>query len=337
VRALALPLTGKQQQGLSKRYTDSVEAYQLYLQGRYHWSSFKPDDMVSSINFYRAALEKDPNYALAYTGMAVSYITIGIYGPLSARVAGPMARDAARKAVDLDDELAEAHVALGVVKLLYEWDWEGARRELKRGIQLDPNTIGHTPYGYYLYTMGQWDEAIAELERTSALSPGWRTANSDVWWALYAARRYDEAAKRCQQAITLDPNDSGAYLVLGQVQVQQRMYKEAIATLQQAVKIDGSDLKIQAELGYAYAMSGDRKKALSIITELKRSSVSLATYLIAEIYVGLGDKDQAFIWLAKAFEDRFAFLSDVRITPQFDSVRSDSRYAALVRGMNLSP
>jgi tetratricopeptide (TPR) repeat protein len=293
--------------------------------------------MVSSINFYRAALEKDPNYALAYTGMAVSYSTIGIYGPLAAREAGPKALDAARKAVDLDDDLAEAHVALGVVKLLYEWDWEGARRELERGIQLDPNTIGHTPYGYYLYTMGRWDEAIAELERTSAMSPGWRTANLDVWWALYAARRFDEAARRCQQAIALDPNDPGAYLVLGQVEVQQHMYKQAIATLQQAVKLDGSDLKTKAELAYAYAISGDHEKAFAILTDLKRSSISLAPYLIAEIYVALGDKDQAFTWLDKAFEDRYAFLSDVRITPQFDSLRSDSRYAALVRRMNLSP
>jgi len=175
------------------------------------------------------------------------------------------------------------------------------------------------------------------LERTNSMSPGWHTANWDVWWALYASRRYDEAARRCQQAIALDPNDSGAYLVLGQVEVQQHMYQQAIATLQQAVKLDGSNLKNQAELAYAYAISGDREKALSIVTELKHSSISLAPYLIAEIYVALGDKDQAFTWLDKAFEDRFAFLSDVRITPQFDSLRSDSRYAALVRRMNLSP
>lgn len=337
VRALALTLTGEEMNGLSKRYTDNVEAYQLYLQGRYLWTTFKPDNLVSSINFYRAALEKDPKYALAYAGIAVSYSTIGIYGPLSAREAGPKASDAALKAVELDDQLAEAHVSLGVVKLFYEWDWEGARRELERGIQLDPNTTGHTPYGYYLATMGRFDEALAELKRTSEMSPGWHIARNDVLMTLYDSRRYDEAEAQCQQAIKLDPNDWGPYLILGQVQAQRRMYKEAIATLQRGLKIDSANLRISAQLGYVYALSGETDRAMAIILQLKKSPASLAPYLIAVIYVGLGDNDQAFAWLDKAYEDRFPFLCDVRISPQFDSLRSDSRYAALVGRMNLSP
>lgn len=333
---LALKLTGEEKKGLSRRYTDNVEAYQLYLQGRYHWSTFKPDNVVSSINYYRAALEKDPKYALAYAGIASSYSVIGIYGPLSAREAGPKAFDAARKAVELDDQLAEAHVALGVEKLLYEWDWEGARRELERGIQLDPNTNGRTPHAYYLYTMGRWDEALAELKRTSESNPGWQGASTDVLWALYAWRHYDEAAERCQSALKLDPNDGGAYWVLGQIQGQKRTYKEATATLQQAFKVDGANLRISADLGYVYALSGEKDRALAIISQLKASPASLAPYLIAEIYVGLGDNDQSFAWLERAYNDHFPFLCDVRITPQFDSLRSDPRYAKLVRRMNLS-
>jgi len=337
VSALALTLSSRQKKGLGKRYTDNVEAYQLYLQGRYHWSTFKTEDVVSSINYYRAALESDPKYALAYAGMAVSYSTIGIYGPLSAREAGRKALDAAEKAVELDDQLAEAHSSLGVVKLLHEWDWEGARQELERAIQLDPNTTGHTPYGYYLSTVGRWDEALVELKRMSEMNPGWPTANWDLWWALYSSRRYDEAANRCQQAIKLNPNDAGAHWILGQVQVQKRMYKEATATFQEGLKIDSSDLRISADLGYVYALSGEKDRAMAIISQLKRSPASLAPYLIAEIYVGLGDNDQAFAWLDKAYEDRFPFLCDVRVTPQFDRLRSDPRYAALLRRMNLSP
>jgi DNA-binding winged helix-turn-helix (wHTH) protein/TolB-like protein/tetratricopeptide (TPR) repeat protein len=337
VSALALTLTGEQKKGLSKRYTDNVAAYQLYLQGRYHWSTFRPADMVSSLNYYRAALDKDPKYALAYAGIAVSYSTIGIYGPLSAREAGAKSLEAARKAVELDDELAEAHVSLGVVKLLYDWDWEGARGELERGIQLDPNTTGHTPYGYYLAMMGKWNESLAELERTSDMSPGWQPASNDVLWTLYASRRYAEAIDRCEQAIKLDPNNGGAHWVLGQLQTQKGMYKEATATLQQALKLDGADLRISADLGYVYALSGETDRAMAIISQMKGSPASLSYYLIAEVYTGLGNKDQAFAWLDKAYEERFPFLCDVRVTPQFDSLRSDPRYVTLVRRMNLSP
>jgi len=336
VGALALRLTGEQQKGLSKRYTDNVEAYQLYLQGRYHWSTFKNDDLLSSINFYRAALEKDPNYALAYTGLAVSYSTIGVYGPLPVREAQPKALEAAQKAVELDDQLAEAHVALGVVKL-FAWDWEGAHREFERGIQLNPSTTGRTPYGYYLYTMGRWDEAIRELKYTTDLNPGWQLASCDLWWALYASRRYDETAEQVQQAIRLDPNDGCARWILGQTQLQKRMYKEAIATLQAAHEIDGKDLKVLADLGYAYAITGDKNGALRVVAELKRSPASIALYLIAEIYAGLGDKNQAFAWLDKAYEERFPFLCDFKVTPQFDDLRSDPRYAQLAQRMNLSP
>jgi tetratricopeptide (TPR) repeat protein len=268
--------------------------------------------------------------------MAVSYSTIGIYGPLSAREAGAKARDAASMAVQLDNELAEAHVALGVVKLLYEWDWEGARLEFERALKLNPNGEGHTPYGYYLYTMGRWDEALAELKRTSDLNPGWQTANWDIWWALYAARRFDQAERNCRQAIKLDPNDEGAYWILGQVQAQQHNYKEAIASFEKAVALNNSNLRYLADLGYARARAGEKNRALEIIAQLKKSPASLAPYSIAEIFVGLGDKDQAFVWLDKAFEERFPFLSDFRVTPQFDELRSDPRYSELAKRMNLS-
>jgi tetratricopeptide (TPR) repeat protein len=193
-----------------------------------------------------------------------------------------------------------------VVKL-FSWDWEGARPELERGIQVNPGTNGHTPYGYYLYTMGRWDEAFRELKYTSDLNPGWQLAACDYWWALYASRRYDEAAQQTQQATRLDPNDICAQWIVGQVQIQKRMYKEAIATFQAARQIDREDLKVLGDLGYAYAVSGEKDKALKIIAELQQSRASLALYLIGEIYAGLGNRDQAFAWLDKAYEARFHF------------------------------
>jgi DNA-binding winged helix-turn-helix (wHTH) protein/TolB-like protein/tetratricopeptide (TPR) repeat protein len=338
-RALAPKLSGEEKQGLSKRYTDNVEAYQLYLQGRYHWSTLRNDDITSSINYYRAALEKDPNYALAYSGMADSYTLIGIYGTLPAREAGSKALEAARKAVELDDQLAQAHIALGVAKMFYDWDWDGARRELERGIQLNPNTDGHTPYGYYLYANGRSEQALAELKRASELAPTWKSASEDVWWMLYAARQYDEAAEQCQRAIKLDPKEAWAYSVLGQTYAQKQMYPEAIENFELGLKTAGEELRprLYGSLGYAFAKSGQQEKALAMIKKLKGSPVPMTPFVIAEVYAGFGDNDQAFAWLDQAYMQHYPFLFDVRVVPQFDPLRSDPRYAALLRRMNLSP
>ncbi len=335
--ALAAKLSGEEKKGLSQRYTDNVEAYQLYLQGRYHWSTFKNDDITSSINYYRAALEKDPNYALAYSGIAGSYTLIGIYGSIPAPEAGAKALEAARKAVELDDQLPQAHVSLGVAKMFYDWDWDGARREFERAIQLNPNTDGHAPYGYYLYANGKSEQALVELKRASELAPTWQNASEDVWWMMYVARHYDEAAEQCQRAIKLDPKEAWAYWVLGQVYAQQQKYGEAIVNLEQALKFSGPEVKprVYASLGYALAKSRQTDRALMMIAELKRSPVPMTPFVIAEVYAGLGDNDQAFASLEQAYVQHYPFIFDLRVVPQFDGLRSDPRYAALLRRMNL--
>lgn len=183
--------------------------------------------------------------------------------------------------------------------------------------------------------MGRYEEAVAEARRTVALNPGWQIAATDVLLALLYWRHYDEAFTEAQQAVTLDPNNAGARWILGQIYGQQRMYKEAIAELQRSLAIGDPNPRAPADLGYVYAVSGEKKKAVAVIAELKKTSSSLTPYLIAEVYAGLGDRDQAFAWLDKAYEDRFPFLCDFRITPQFDSLRDDPRYTALVRKMNL--
>jgi tetratricopeptide (TPR) repeat protein len=328
-------VTDEDRKALSRRATDNVEAYQLYLQGQQRWSTFQPQGIVSSINYYRAALEKDPTYALAYAGMATAYSTIAVYGPLPAREAGAKALDAARHAVALDDRLADAHVALGVSKLLHEWDWDGARLELERAISLDPTTLGHSPYSYYLYTMNRFDEAIAEARRVVAINPGWPIGVADLLSALYFARHYDEAAQEASRAVALDPSDTYPLWILGQIQTQRGHYRDALAVLERSVKGADGNPKMPAELGYTYAVSGDRDRALAIVRQLKSGPASLNLYLIAEIYAGLGDHDQAFAWLDRAYEARFPFLCDFKITPQFDVLNKDPRYDALLRRMHL--
>jgi DNA-binding winged helix-turn-helix (wHTH) protein/TolB-like protein/Flp pilus assembly protein TadD len=336
--ALALKLSGEERKGLSKRYTDNVEAYQLYLNGLYHWRKFKQDDLLTSINYFNAALKIDPNYALAYAGLAKSYNVISIWGPLPAAEVAPKAREAAQKAVELDPDLASAHVALGANKL-FAWDWEGARRELERGIELDPATDGYAPYGYYLQAMGRTEEALVQLRRIKALAPEWQVASNDVLWGLFYARHYDEAIAESRQAISLDPNDGGSYHLLGQAYAQTERYSEAIASFEQGYKVASPDQqpRLLAELGYVQALTGDKGKAAEVISRLKRGPVRLTPFLIAEVYAGLGDNRETFTWLNKACDERVPFLWEVRIMPQFDSIRSDPRYAELLRCINLSP
>jgi len=338
--ALAVKLSGEEKKGLSKRYTESVEAYQLYLKGYHHWSTFGQTELQTSINYYNEALKKDPNYALAYSGIANTYSVIGIYGPLPAGEAMPMSREAAQRALELDENLAEAHVALGAVKIFYEWDWPGAEREFKRALEIDPNNAGaHNLYGYYFQAMGRGDDAVVEMKRAKELAPEWRIPNRDYLLALFSARRYDEAIEQSRQVVRLDPNDYFAYCILGQSLTQQGRYEEAMAELGRSVSVPGQQPSVRAltELGYFYAVTGKKGEALKIIEQLKEKAKPSTPFQVAEVYAGLGDKDQAFAWLDRSSEERFAFTWKIVITPQFDSLRSDPRYVALLRRMNLSP
>jgi DNA-binding winged helix-turn-helix (wHTH) protein/TolB-like protein/tetratricopeptide (TPR) repeat protein len=341
--ALAPRLSGEEKKGLTRRYTDNIEAYQLYLKGRHHWSTFKQSDLLTSINYYNEALKNDPDYALAYVGLANAYSVLGIYGPPTAKEAMPQSRDAAQKALKLDENLAEAHVALGAVKIFYDWDWPGAEREFKRALDLNPNyTDGHSLYGYYLAAMGKLDEAAAEHRRAKELAPEWHIPSRDVLLALFEAGRYDEAIEQCRQTIELDPHEGFAYYILGQSYTQQGRFDEAATELERAIR-EGSvnasgepPPKTLAELGYLYAVTRKKAEALKVITQLQKKPYVWTPFLVAEIYAGLSDKTRAWESLNKAYDERFPFLWRVKIMPQFDRLRLDPEYADLMRRMNLS-
>lgn len=341
--ALAPRLTPEEKRGLSKQYTESAEAYALYLKGRYHWSTFKQDDLVTSINYYKAAIEKDPNFALAYAGLSHSYSVIGIWGPWPTREAMPKAIEAAHKAVELDDELADGHIAVGAAKMFYEWDWPGAERELLRAKQLaraDSNV--YTLYSYYLHAQGRAGEAAEEARRAREVAPLFHVAADDYPWALFLARRYDEAASFCERELKLDPENEDLHVVLGMVHTQQGKYEQAVAELQRGWEIekkknDRGSASSATQLGVAYALMGKRREALRQVAEVEKLPLSWTPFWLAEIYAALGDKDAAFASLEKGYEARCPFLWDVRAYPQFDPLREDPRYAALLRRMNLTP
>jgi len=334
--ALALKLTGEEQKRLTKRYTDNTVAYQLYLKGRYNWNKTTEEGLKKAIDFFNQAIEKDPSYALAYAGLADAYTSLDWYGVLSTKEANPRAKAAAIKALEIDETLAEAHASLAAVRQ-YEWDWAGAEREYQRAIGLNPNyAVAHQWYGVYLAYMGRMDEGIAEMTRAQELDPLSLAINAQLGFLFYLARRYDQAIEQCQRTLEMEPGYEEARIYLAWIYVQKGMYEEAIAQYQ---KLKGDIPDVLAMLGAAYAVSGQRGKARDVLAELKEISQRryVPPVFVAAIYTGLGDKDQAFAWLEKAYEDRDESFVGLKVLPLFDPLRSDQRFADLLRRMGLVP
>jgi eukaryotic-like serine/threonine-protein kinase len=338
---LRLKLTGEERQRLTKVYTENAEAYQLYLKGRYYWNRRTPESLNKSIEYFQQAIDKDPNYALGYAGLADSYSMLGSpVGGVSPREKFPKAKAAALKALELDDTLAEAYAALILVRLRYDWDWLAAEKEIKRAVELNPNySMTHQLYADYLRVMGRPDEAIAEIKRAQELEPLSLNTNAVVGVHLYFARQYDQAIEQCQKTLDLDQNFAPAHLFLGWAYVQKARYEEAIAAVKKATSLSPSEPRSVSALGYAYAMSGQAGEAMNILDQLKELSRRryISPHDRAIIYAGLGEKEQAFAWLDKAYADRSWPLPLLKVDPRFDSLRSDPRFADLVRRIGLAP
>ena len=335
---LRLKLTRADDLQLRKRYTDNVEAYQLYLKGLYEWNKHTQVDVQKSIEYYKQALEKDPNYGLAYSGLAACYGVLG-NNYLPPREAFPMAKAYAAKALVIDDTLAEAHAAVGANNLFFDWDFAEAERELKRAQTLGPNFAGvHQLYGDCLEIKGRFDEAQAQRKRALELDPVSPPQNMVAGCTSYFAGQYDEAIAQLEKTISLEPNYQHAYLWLGQAYEQKEMYRDAIAAFQKGMTNGERNPTLIAALGHAYAMAGERDKALAALAELREISKQhyVIPYLMAVIYLGLGDKEQTFTWLEKAYQDRTSLLIWLKVEPQFKSLRNEPRFQDLLRRVGVA-
>ena len=335
VEKLKLKVSGEEQRP-AKHYTESNEAFQLYLKGRFYWNKRTAEALKKSIEYFNQAIDKDPRFALAYAGLADCYVVPA--NRLPPREAMPKAKAAAMRALELDDTLAEAHASLGRVLAAYDWDWPSAEKEYKRAIELNPRyATAHQWYGGYLAIIGRSDEAIAERKWAVELEPLSPILNFELGLAFYYARDYDQAIEQFQKTLELDQNFPSAHNFLPAAYEQKGMYNEAAAEFNKAIPLTaGSEWTLsKAGLGHLYAVTGKKSKARTVIDELKQASEQeyVPASSIAFIYAGMGEKDEAFAWLDKAYEQRAFQMQWIKLDPRWDSLRSDARFQDLMRRM----
>jgi len=336
---LRLRLTGEQQQRLVKRDTTNPEAYQFYLKGRYYWEKRTAENLKKALDQFQQAADKDPNYALAYVGLADCYLLLEDYVGTPASETYPKAKAFAQRALQLDSSLAEAHTSLAYVYSNL-WQWEQAEEEFERAIKLNPNyPTAHHWYSLYLRNVGRFDEGMAEIKRAHELDPLSLVIGTTLTYAYLVEGDVNSAIAQSKRDIDLDPNFPRAHEYLGLAYLKQGRHSEAIAELQKAVELSGRERWPLRDLGYGYAISGKRAEALAVLKELEGKYQKHETIGqdLAAVYAGLGEKDQAFAWLEKDFQARSGLLARTRWTPPFEYLRSDPRYADLVRRMGLQP
>jgi serine/threonine protein kinase/Flp pilus assembly protein TadD len=333
-------LSGEEQKQLKKRDTSNPEAYQAYIRGRYYWNKRTAENVKKAIEQFQQAADKDPNYALAYVGLADCYVLLIEYAGASTTDTVPKSIALAERALQLDPSLGEAHASLGWCYGAGLWQWGKAESEFKRAIELSPNyPTAHQWYSLVLRDQGRLDEAKFEIKRAQELDPlsliiGQNVAQSYLFFEGNSTRALEEA----KRVVDLDPNYPRGLEVLGWIYLKQGRNSEAIAALQKAVAA-GGDRRIFSSLGYVLAISGKKAEALKLLKEVqaKYERHEVLGKDVAGIYAGLGDKDQVFIWLEKDFQARVGPLSRIRWEPPFESVRSDPRFADLLRRMGLQP
>lgn len=332
-RNLRLKLTGEEKQRLTRSHTASTKAYQFYLKGRYFWYKRTEQDLRKGIEYFNQAIEEDPSYAAAYDGLSDSYALLALRGIVPHQAAFRRAKAAAKKALEIDDSLGEAHASLAHIRL-HEWDWTGLDEEFKRALDLNPgHSIAYHWYSEYLTTMGRADESIEIIQKAMEVDP-----LSPITWVgvagrLYLARRYDEAIKVTREGFEVNPNHFLLHLVLGRAYLQIEMYQEAVAEMQKAVSLSGNSTEALSGLARAYAAAGSRVEARTIIEELIAQSAEhyVSPYSIAKIHASLEDKEQAFTWLEKAYNERHPDFIELKVEPALDYLHDDSRFADLLR------
>lgn len=331
-QALWPTLTGDEKAQLVKHYTEDTEAYEAYIKGRYFWNKRTPEGIKKGISCFEDAIIKDPNYALAYAGLADSYATMIILDEGRPDEIMRQAQSAALRALEIDDELAEAHASLGYVKHRFEWDWPGAEREFKRAIELNPSyATAHQWYGWYLVSVGSFDAALAEFQRAQHLNPLSLYINVTLGMPFFYSHQYDKAIEQYQRVTEMDPKFPLAHRWLGKAYEQKRMYGEALAEFQKYISFGGESVEQAPAIGYIYALSGKPAEARQILDKLLKTSTQryVSAYSIAVIDIGLGEKDQAVEWLQRGVAEHGSDMVFINFDQRFDSLHSDPRFAEL--------
>ncbi|HEX5733722.1 MAG TPA: tetratricopeptide repeat protein, partial [Blastocatellia bacterium] len=335
---LRLKLSGQQKKRLTKRRTESAEAYQAYLRGRYFWNRRTADSMKKAVEHFEQAIDMDPNFALAHVGLADAYLLLGVWNDLHPADVMPKARAAAERALEIDDQLAEAHSTLAFSKLVYDWSPQAAEDEFNRSIELNPKyATARQWHAYNLAAMKRFDEAIAELELAHRLDPLSTVIHNDMAEICYWAGQYERTIRLCRKTLEMDAEFVPAHFVLGFAYEATGRVEEAISMYQKANELSPDDAWIMGILGHAYAVSGRKQEAERLLDKLREVSGRrpVAPYNLAVIYAGLGETDGAFEWLEKARLTRSSPMVFIKIEPFFDDLRRDPRFQDLLERMGL--
>jgi serine/threonine-protein kinase len=331
-------LAGEERKLLAKRPTENVEAYQLYLQGLFYWNKWTEADFKKAADYFTQAVQKDSRYALSYAGLADTYSLLGDAGYLPPSEAWPKAKAAAMQALEIDDTLAEAHTSLALVKEHFEWDWSGAETEFRRAIELNPNSAtAHHWYGDYLANMGRPEQGLRETKKAQELDPLSLIINTTLGWQLYLAHRSDQGIEQLRKVLDIDAKFTPARRMLEEVYAQSGKQKEAVEEREKVVSLSGSP-ELAASIAEDFSKSGYKgvqQSWLDGLTEISKHGY-VSSYSIAEGYMRLGQKNKAFEWLEKAYQEHDSGLVSIAVEPMFDPVRSDPRFKDIVRRMKLS-
>jgi TolB-like protein/DNA-binding winged helix-turn-helix (wHTH) protein/Tfp pilus assembly protein PilF len=339
VDQIRINLSPEDKQRLAKNPSVSPDAYEDYLKGRYYWNRRSSDGFTKAIGYFEDATRRDPQYALAYAGLADCYGIIGatIYGSLPAAEAAPKAKAAAIRALEIDPSLAEAETSLATAKFNYDWDWAGAAQGFQRAIQMDPRyATAYQRYSLYSIAMGRLDESLEQIKRARELDPLSISINSSLGWRLYLARQYDRSIAQLRDTLELDPSYEWAHFILGQAYEQKREFDLARAELQKAVELSHNSPLMISALAHAEALSGNQEEALRLLQHLMTQSKKqyVSPFYVGVVYIALGKTETAMDWMEKAFADRSNGLVFLKVEPELDPLRSNPRFIALQKQLN---
>jgi TolB-like protein/DNA-binding SARP family transcriptional activator len=340
-RALNLKLTGEQIDRLTKRHTENSAAYWAYLKGRYYWGKRSPEGFKKAMEYFQYASTKDAHYSLAYSGLADCHTLLNYYGSMPSKVGIANAKPAALRALEADEGLAEAHASMALVKFWYDWDWLGAEIEFERAVDLNPAyATAHQWYSWYLAAMGRLEESLTEGRLALELDPLSPAINMALGKSYLFARRFEDSIRQCKRTLDIDPNFIPARYFLAQAYEQKGMHEEAIEACRIAVELTAGFPLGRAVLAKAQALAGKTDEAESTLRTLTNLSESGETYVpaygIALIHLGLGAKASALEWLNKAYEERFIWMTYLKVDPVFDSLRQELGFEQLQKRMNFS-